>query len=106
MVISNFWHQVANLGGQISTDGLNYDYIDFHDRDANLDSIEVDLTAEGLGPEWDFTKPHKEMRAFPVPSGGLYFPDYFTDGTDAFVDTSLNLLSATTLNGSSLPTQY
>ena len=22
-----------------------------------------------------------------VPSGGLYFPDYFTDGTDAFVDT-------------------
>ena len=106
LVISNFWHQVANLGGQISTDGLNYDYFDFPDRDANLDSIEVDLTAEGLGPEWDFTKPHKEMRAFPVPSGGLYFPDYFTDGTDAFVDTSLNWWSATTLNGSSLPTQY
>ena len=28
LVISNFWHQVANLGGQISTDGLNYDYFD------------------------------------------------------------------------------
>ena len=36
--------------------------------------MEVDLSPESLGPEWDFTKPHKEMRAFPVPSGGLYFP--------------------------------
>ena len=105
LVISNFWHQVANFGGQISTDGLNYDYFDFPDRDSNLDLIEVDLTAESLGPEWDFTKPHKEMRAFPVPSGGLYFPNYFLDGTDAFVDTSLNWWAATSLNGSSLPTQ-
>ena len=30
------------------------------------------------------------MRAFPLPSGGLYFPAYFTDGTSAFLDTSLN----------------
>ena len=71
IVISNFWHQVQNIGGQISTDGLNYDYFSFPDRDASLDIIEVDLTAEMLGEEWDFTKPHKEMRAFPVPSGGL-----------------------------------
>jgi hypothetical protein len=46
------------------------------------------------------------MRSFPVPSGGLYFPNYFLDGTDAFVDTSLNWWAATSLNGSSLPTQY
>ncbi|MDP6149335.1 MAG: hypothetical protein QF365_05115, partial [Candidatus Thalassarchaeaceae archaeon] len=77
LVISNFWHQSSNLGGQISTDGLNYEYFDFPDRDANLDSIEVDLNPESLGVEWDFTKPHKEMRSFPVPSGGLYFPNYF-----------------------------
>jgi len=106
IVISNFWHQVQNIGGQISTDGLNYDYFSFPDRDASLDIIEVDLTAEMLGDEWDFTKPHKEMRAFPVPSGGLYFPNYFIDGRDAYVDTSLNWWSATTLNGSSLPSEY
>lgn len=106
IVISNFWHQVQNIGGQISTDGLNYDYINFPDRDSSLASIEVDLTASSLGPEWDFTKPHKEMRAFPVPSGGLYFPNYFIDGTDAFLDTSLNWWSATSLNGSTLPSEY
>ena len=106
LVISNFWHQSSNLGGQISTDGLNYEYFDFPDRDANLDSIEVDLNPESLGVEWDFTKPHKEMRSFPVPSGGLYFPNYFIDGTDAYVDTALNWWAATTLNGSSLPTEY
>ncbi|GIT41577.1 MAG: hypothetical protein Ct9H300mP10_05870 [Methanobacteriota archaeon] len=32
IVISNFWHQVANRGGQISTDGLNYQNFDFPDR--------------------------------------------------------------------------
>ncbi len=106
IVISNFWHQVQNIGGQISTDGLNYDYFSFPDRDASLETIEVDLTAEMLGEEWDYTKPHKEMRAFPVPSGGLYFPNYFVDGRDAYVDTSLNWWSATTLNGSSLPSEY
>ena len=57
LVISNFWHQVQNVGGQISTDGLNYDYFAFPDRDGNLDSIEVNLLSSGLGVEWDFTKP-------------------------------------------------
>jgi hypothetical protein len=107
IVISNFWHQVQNIGGQISTDGLNYDYFSFPDRDnSNIDLLEVDLNAESLGDEWDFTKPHKEMRAFPVPSGGLYFPNYFVDGTDAFLDTGLSWWSATTLNGSSIPSEY
>ena len=106
LVISNFWHQVQNVGGQISTDGLNYDYFGFPDRDESLDVIEVDLSPESLGPEWDFTKPHKEMRAFPVPSGGLYFPSYFIDGSDAFLDTSLNWWTGVTTNGSSLPSQY
>ena len=106
LVISNFWHQVQNIGGQISTDGLNYDYFPFPDRDGTLDSIEVNLHPSNLGPEWDFTKPHKEMRSFPVPSGGLYFPNYFVDGTDAFLDTSLNWWSATNEYGSSLPSEY
>ncbi|DAC47802.1 MAG TPA: hypothetical protein HA308_01095, partial [Candidatus Thalassarchaeaceae archaeon] len=43
LVISNFWHQVQNVGGQISTDGLNYEYFGFPDRDSNLDIMEVDL---------------------------------------------------------------
>ncbi len=106
LVISNFWHQVQNIGGQISTDGLNYDYFGFPDRDENLDVMEVNLNPENLGEEWDFTKPHKEMRAFPVPSGGLYFPSYFVDGRDAYLDTSLNWWTGVTLNGSSLPSQY
>ena len=46
------------------------------------------------------------MRAFPVPSGGLYFPDYFIDGRDAFLDTSLNWWTGVTLGGNSLPSQY
>lgn len=106
LVISNFWHQVANRGGEISIDGLNYHYFDFPDRNANLDIEQIDLNFEELGVEWDYTKPHKEMRAFPVPSGGLYFPNYFDGGRDAFLDTSLNWWEATTLNGNSLPSEY
>jgi len=90
----------------LSTDGLNYDYFDFPDRDDSLDVMEVDLDPESLGREWDYTKPHKEMRAFPVPSGGLYFPNYFIDGSDAYLDTSLNWWTGVTMNGSSLPSQY
>ena len=41
-----------------------------------------------------------------MPSGGLYFPSYFIDGSDAFLDTSLNWRTGVTLNGSSLPSQY
>lgn len=106
LVISNFWHQVQNIGGQISTDGLNYDYFSFPDRDEMLDIYEVDLNPENLDEEWDYTKPHKEMRAFPVPSGGLYFPNYFVDGRDAYLDNTLNWWTGTTLNGFSLPSEY
>ena len=77
IVISNFWHQVQNIGGQISTDGLNYDYFSFPDRDSSLDVIEVDLTSEILGEEWDFTKPHKEMRAFSCTLWGPLFSKLF-----------------------------
>jgi hypothetical protein len=106
LVISNFWHQVQNIGGQISTDGLNYDYFGFPDRDSNLDVMTVDLKMSDLGPEWDYTKPHKEMRSFPVPSGGLYFPNYFVNGDDAFLDTNLEWWKATTAGGNTLPSEY
>jgi hypothetical protein len=108
LVISNFWHQVVNRGGQISTDGLNYQNFDFPDRDGNLPVETVDMLFAGadLGEEWDFTKPHKEMRSFPVPSGGLYFPSYFDGGVDAFLDVNLNWWTAETTNGSTLPSQY
>ncbi len=106
LVISNFWHQVQNIGGQMSTDGLNYEYFGFPDRDSNPDEYAVDLNISNLGVEWDFTKPHKEMRAFPVPTGGLYFPNYFTDGSDAYLDTSLEWWTGTTLEGNTLPSQY
>jgi len=107
LVISNFWHQSSNRGGQISVDALNYYYFEFPDRgDNSLDTMEVDLDFDDLGVEWDHTKPHKEMRAFPVPSGGLYFPNFFSDGGDAFLDTSLEWWRATTADGNTLPSQY
>ena len=106
LVISNFWHQSSNRGGQMSTDGLNYYYFEFPDRDAQLDTYEVDLTSMDLPVSWDYTKPHKEMRGFPVPSGGAYFPNFFSDGGDAFLDTSLSWWRATTLDGNSLPSEY
>ena len=106
LVISNFWHQSSNRGGQISVDGLNYYYFQFPDRDANLETVEVNLKEDSLEVAWDHSKPHKEMRAFPVPSGGLYFPDFFDDGGDAWLDTSLNWWRATTAGGESLPSEY
>lgn len=106
LVISNFWHQSTNRGGQMSVDGLNYYHFPFPDRDADLDVMSVDLNVSNLPAVWDVNKPHKEMRAFPVPSGGAYFPDYFDDGGDAYLDTNLEWWRATTANGSSLPSEY
>ena len=90
LVVSNFWHQSSNAGGQISVDGLNYYNFQFAGRNANIDTMEVNLNFSDLPDYYDVNKPHKEMRAFPVPSGGLYFPSYFSDGSSAYLDTSLN----------------
>ena len=90
LVVSNFWHQSMNAGGQISVDGLNYYNFQFTGRNSNPGAEEVDLNFTNPGEYYDVNKPHKEMRAFPLPSGGLYFPSYFTDGTSAFLDTSLS----------------
>ena len=92
LVISNFWHQTQNAGGQISVDGLNYYPIQFPNRGGSEPLMEVDLnfTNGDMSPYWDVNKPHKEMRAFSVPSGGLMFPDYFDNGNAAFLDTTLS----------------
>lgn len=91
LVISNFWHQTQGEGGQISVDGLNYYPLDFPSRGDSPTDCEtwpVDFVGE-LGREWDFTTPHREMRAMPVPSGGLLFPAYYSNGVNLFLDTSL-----------------
>ena len=92
IVVSNFWHQTQNAGGQISVDGLNYYPFQFPGRDGGEPAIELDLdfTSADLPAYWDVNKPHKEMSAFPVPSGGLLFPSYFDNGNAAFMDTSLS----------------
>ena len=92
LVVSNFWHQSMDAGGQISVDGLNYYPLQFPDRSDGSADLVVDLGVYGtdLGPYWDVNKPHKEMRAFPVPTGGLMFPQYFNDGSAAFLDTTLS----------------
>ena len=90
LVVSNFWHQSMNAGGQISVDGLNYYNFQFAGRNSNVPTEDINLNFSNVGEYFDVNKPHKEMRAFPVPSGGLYFPQYFSDGTSAFLDTSLN----------------
>ncbi|MGB1659042.1 MAG: hypothetical protein ACPHHS_00950 [Candidatus Poseidoniaceae archaeon] len=92
LVISNFWHQSQNAGGQISVDGLNYYPIQFPGRSSTQPDIDIDLdfTNASLDFYWDVNKPHKEMRAFAVPSGGLLFPQYFDNGNAAFLDTTLS----------------
>lgn len=92
VVVSNFWHQTQNAGGQISVDGLNYYPFQFPGRDGGEPPIELDLdfTEADLPAYWDVNKPHKEMRAFAIPSGGLLFPSYFDNGNAAFMDTSLS----------------
>ena len=92
IIVSNFWHQSLDAGGQISVDGLNYYPFQFTARDSNDPIIELDLnfTEEGLTSYYDVNKPHKEMRAFPMPSGGLIFPSYYTNGNAAYMDTTLS----------------
>ena len=72
IVVSNFWHQTQNAGGQISVDGLNYYPFQFPGRDGGDPPIELDLdfTAADLPAYWDVNKPHKEMRAFPCRAVG------------------------------------
>lgn len=91
IVVSNFWHQSMNAGGQISVDGLNYYPFQFPDRSGGDPSIELnlDFTDADLPVYYDVNKPHKEMRAFPFPDGGVIFPNYYSDGTAAYMDTNL-----------------
>ena len=92
IVVSNFWHQSLNAGGQISVDGLNYYPFQFPGRDGGDPEVELDLdfTQADLPVYYDVNKPHKEMRAFPMPSGGLIFPSYYNNGNAAYMDTSLS----------------
>ena len=92
IVVSNFWHQSLNAGGQISVDGLNYYPFQFPDRSGGDPEVELDLdfTEADLPAYYDVNKPHKEMRAFPMPSGGLIFPSYYNNGNAAYMDTSLS----------------
>ena len=92
IVVSNFWHQSLDAGGQISVDGLNYYPFQFTGRDSNDPIVELDLnfTGEGLSAYYDVNKPHKEMRAFPMPTGGLIFPSYYSNGNAAYMDTTLS----------------
>ncbi|MCH1588622.1 MAG: hypothetical protein L7S02_05450 [Flavobacteriales bacterium] len=92
IVVSNFWHQTQNAGGQVSVDGLNYYPFQFPDRAGGDPVMELDLdfTNADLPAYWDVNKPHKEMRAFSVPSGGLLFPSYYDSGNAAYMDTTLS----------------
>lgn len=92
IVVSNFWHQTQNAGGQISVDGLNYYPFQFPDRSGGDPPVDLDLdfTDAELPAYWDVNKPHKEMRAFSVPSGGLLFPSYYDNGNAAYMDTTLS----------------
>ena len=67
IVVSNFWHQSLDAGGQISVDGLNYYPFQFTARDSNDPIIELDLdfTEEGLTSYYDVNKPHKGNASLP-----------------------------------------
>ena len=69
----------------------NYYPFQFPGRDGGDPPIELDLdfTQADLPAYWDVNKPHKEMRAFPLPSGGIIFPSYYNNGNAAYMDTTL-----------------
>ena len=113
MVVSNFW-SYNEQGYQISVDGLNYRPLDIPDSASNEcnaeyarcgQDLEFDLYFEDLGPEWDYMQPHREMRASPIPTGGLLFPRWFSDGSNLFLDTDLTWHKHTLPNGSLLPSR-
>ena len=113
MVVSNFW-SYNEQGYQISVDGLNYRPLDIPDSSSNEcnaeyarcgQDLEFDLYFEDLGPEWDYMQPHREMRASPIPTGGLLFPRWFSDGSNLFLDTDLTWHKHTLPNGSLLPSR-
>jgi len=113
MVVSNFW-SYNEQGYQISTDGLNYRPLDIPDSSSNECNaeyarcgadLEFDLFFEDLGPEWDYMQPHREMRASPIPSGGLLFPRWFSDGSNLFLDTELTWHRHTLPNETLLPSR-
>ena len=113
MVVSNFW-SYNEQGYQISVDGLNYRPLDIPDSASNEcnaeyarcgQDLEFDLLFDDLGPEWDFMQPHREMRASPIPTGGLLFPRWFSDGSNLFLDTELTWHKHNLPNGSLLPSR-
>ena len=105
MVVSNFW-SYSEQGYQISVDGLNYRPIQIPDSNDNSPAdVEFDLYFDELGPEWDYMQPHREMRASPIPSGGLLFPRWFSDGSNLFLDTNLEWQKHTLPGGLLLPSR-
>ncbi len=105
MVVSNFW-SYNEQGYQISVDGLNYRPIQIPDSNAGGPAdLEFDLYFEDLGPEWDYMQPHREMRASPIPSGGLLFPRWYSDGSNLFLDTNLEWHKHTLPGGKLLPSR-
>ena len=89
--MSNFWHQTQNAGGQISAT-VSTTTPSVPGRDGGDPPIELDLDFTQADPSayWDVNKPHKEMRAFPLPSGGIIFPSYYNNGNAAYMDTTLS----------------
>jgi len=94
MVVSNFW-SYNEQGYQISVDGLNYRPIQIPDSN---DGGPADL-------EFDYMQPHREMRASPIPSGGLLFPRWYSDGSNLFLDTNLQWHKQTLPGGLLLPSR-
>ena len=93
-------------GYQISVDGLNYRPIQIPDSNSGGPAdVEFDLYFDDLGPEWDYMQPHREMRASPIPSGGLLFPRWYSDGSNLFLDTNLEWHKHTLPGGKLLPSR-
>ncbi|MCI0497871.1 MAG: hypothetical protein L0Z54_06245, partial [Thermoplasmata archaeon] len=99
LVVSNFWQDLI-----ISVDGLNYFQIEEPQRDLpELYPEEAfDLDFEP-GPEFDYMQPHRGIHAFPLPTGGLLMPGYFSNGDDAMLTTSLTWARHVPVEGQPLP---
>lgn len=103
LIVSNYWRN-SGIGYLLSVDGLTY--FPFPDP-ASADYMGEDLsfTLEGNnGSMMDFMIPHREMYAVSLLNkGGLFFPHYFSNGDNAYLDTELVWHRHTLPSGYSIP---
>lgn len=97
LVTSNLWNDSV-----VSLDGLTYMPLPDPSTAIETEVFDLDFSPD---PIFDFLMPHREMRAMPLPDGGLLLPRYFGD-EDAYLRPDLTWARHRSASGSPLPSSY